>query len=130
MLMETIKSPAFAFKAGELALTFISIVLVIGQYFGSHSVFRNQIIDLTLFSYVFLNILIMAGLLLNEPVSRRFTFLISAIGGLFYLVTSYFLVAEWMEFSQSQLLASGVIAFINGIVFIADSYYAFVYFEE
>ncbi|XP_054280041.1 uncharacterized protein LOC128998080 [Macrosteles quadrilineatus] len=123
-MTDFLRSPVFQLKAIELLLGLVGIAFIFTAALPStQSVFLTEIVHFTLFSYLMLDLLVIGGYFLREPVSKFLVMLINLSGALFSLVSGIVLIVGWSQQDLTRLLFSGIVTIINALAYAADSYY-------
>ncbi|KAG8320303.1 hypothetical protein J6590_071553 [Homalodisca vitripennis] len=70
IMTDYLRSPVFQLKCVELLLGLVAIAFIIASATPSTSVFLTQVVHFTLFGYSLLDLLVIGGFFLREPVSK------------------------------------------------------------
>ncbi|XP_075218025.1 uncharacterized protein LOC142322838 [Lycorma delicatula] len=129
-MTEYLRSPLFQLKVGELILSLISAILFFTIY-PTDKVLLTNIVHLTVFGYILLNILVIFSVVIQEPLSRSLFLLINGSGGILFIISGIIMVVEFVRLDISiRILAAGLIAILNGVVYCGDTYYIIMYFQD
>ncbi|XP_046681861.1 uncharacterized protein LOC124368657 [Homalodisca vitripennis] len=122
-MTDYLRSPVFQLKCVELLLGLVAIAFIIASATPSTSVFLTQVVHFTLFGYSLLDLLVIGGFFLREPVSKFLILVVSLSGALFSFVSAIVLIVGWSQQDLGRLLISAIATILNTIAYAGDSYY-------
>ncbi|KAL1453967.1 hypothetical protein WDU94_010267 [Cyamophila willieti] len=121
-------SPVFVAKFTEIFFSLLSIVWICDSLYPSYrSIFYSELVYFTWYGFLFINIFILVGHFISEPVSKKLTVLISLIGAIFHIISSFILIETWNDKGFKRHLASAVFTVLNFVVFVLDTVFFWRY---
>ncbi|XP_059474005.1 uncharacterized protein LOC132195809 [Neocloeon triangulifer] len=127
-ILTQLKSIVFWFKVAELVLNIIIIALVTeGGYIAGTS--RAFVALGTPYAFIIISSLMIAGLLLDEALSKRITMVLSAIGGLLFVTAGALMIDYWVNWPHLNdlTIGGGILSILLGLLFFGDA--AFTHFK-
>ncbi|KAI5722920.1 hypothetical protein M8J76_015733 [Diaphorina citri] len=126
-IMDLLRSPVFVTKGTEIVSTSMgitSIAFIVASLEPSAYIFYSEVVYASFYGYLLLNLVVLLGFLMQEPVSQKLSLIISLSGAVLHLLSFLILVEAWDMFSQKRHLASAVFSLFNFFAFVFD----FVFF--
>ncbi|CAB3384599.1 Hypothetical predicted protein [Cloeon dipterum] len=121
-----VKSIAFWLKVVQLIVNIIVIALLSEGSFIAN-IPKCFVAFGTPFAFVIVNAILIAGLLLEEALSKRMSMVLTTSAGLLFVTAGALMIESWVNFKlQNDLtLGAGIVSIILSLVYFGDTGYTF-----
>ncbi|KAI5726080.1 hypothetical protein M8J77_023520 [Diaphorina citri] len=125
--MDLLRSPVFVTKGTEIIFSLLSIAFIVASLEPSAYIFYSEVVYASFYGYLLLNLVVLLGFLMQEPVSQKLSLIISLSGAVLHLLSFLILVEAWDMFSQKRHLASAAFSLFNFFAFVFDFVFSWKY---
>ncbi|XP_046399748.1 uncharacterized protein LOC124166131 [Ischnura elegans] len=128
-LMQQLKTPNFLLKWVELILAVVSIALLRDSgSFPGLNVDKIVVAYMTLAGFILFNCIIIVGSFNGETLGKITMLLYLLSGAVLFITTGAFIIEHYDQklfntTANDKFLASGIIALVNGAVYLVDGFF-------